>query len=65
MELPGASGGLNITSEAFPVLEVLTIITRSVHNCRVFAYYGGMQKLTALLKGGLSFSLVFTLLQLG
>ncbi|KAK3030756.1 hypothetical protein RJ639_036560, partial [Escallonia herrerae] len=41
---------LTIKSEGLPVLDVLTIITRSMHNCRVFGYYGGIQKLTALMK---------------
>lgn len=49
--LSGASTSLNITSEGLPVLDALTIVTRSLHNCRVFGYYGGIQKLTALLKG--------------
>ncbi|CAN4092325.1 unnamed protein product [Withania somnifera] len=39
-----------ITSEGLPVLDALTVITRSMHNCRVFGYYGGVQKLTALMK---------------
>lgn len=39
-----------ITSEALPILDALTVITRSMHNCRVFGYYGGIQKLTALMK---------------
>jgi hypothetical protein len=49
--LSGASTSLNITSEGLPVLDALTIVTRSLHNCRVFGYYGGIQKLTALMKG--------------
>ncbi|XP_038974912.1 BEACH domain-containing protein B isoform X5 [Phoenix dactylifera] len=36
--------------EALYVLNCLTIITRSVHNCKVFSYYGGVQKIIALLK---------------
>lgn len=40
-----------ITSEGLPVLDALTVITRSLHNCRVLGYYGGIQKLTALMKG--------------
>ncbi|QHN94309.1 BEACH domain-containing protein B [Arachis hypogaea] len=32
-------------------LDALKIITRSLYNCRVFGYYGGVQKLTALMKG--------------
>lgn len=50
-DLQVASRSLIINSEGLPVLEALTIITRSMHNCRVFGYYGGIQKLTALLKG--------------
>lgn len=48
------STSLNITSEGFPVLDALKIVTRSLHNCRVFGYYGGIQKLTALMKGTIS-----------
>lgn len=33
------------------MLDALTIVTRSIHNCRVFGYYGGIQKLAALMKG--------------
>ncbi|KAF3447262.1 hypothetical protein FNV43_RR12442 [Rhamnella rubrinervis] len=50
-DLPSPSTSLNITAEGFPVLDALTIVTRSLHNCRVFGYYGGIQKLTALMKG--------------
>lgn len=32
-------------------MDALTVITRSLHNCRVLGYYGGIQKLTALMKG--------------
>ncbi|GFY85906.1 hypothetical protein Acr_04g0006440 [Actinidia rufa] len=46
----GTSTSLTITSEGLPVLDALTIVTRSMHNCRVFGYYGGIQKLTALMK---------------
>ncbi|RVW65596.1 putative ribonuclease H protein [Vitis vinifera] len=48
----GASTSFTITSEGFPVLDALKIVTRSMHNCRVFGYYGGIQKLTTLMKGG-------------
>ncbi|CAM8878100.1 unnamed protein product [Rhodiola kirilowii] len=48
--MPGNSGIRNIMSEWLPVLDALTIVTRSVHNCRVFGYYGGIQRLIALLK---------------
>ncbi|KAI8015885.1 BEACH domain-containing protein B [Camellia lanceoleosa] len=46
----GTSTSLTITSEGLPVLDALTIVTRSMHNCRVFGYYGGIQKLAALMK---------------
>ncbi|KAK9165680.1 hypothetical protein Scep_000871 [Stephania cephalantha] len=49
-ELHGASISVSIITEGFPILEALTVITRSMHNCRVFGYYGGMQKLIALMK---------------
>nr|GLL18344.1 BEACH domain-containing protein B isoform X1 [Ipomoea trifida] len=39
-----------ITSEGLPVLDALTVVIRSLHNCRLFGYYGGIQKLTALMK---------------
>ncbi|XVE60616.1 hypothetical protein DITRI_Ditri05aG0142300 [Diplodiscus trichospermus] len=42
---------ISFASEGLPVLDALNIITRSLHNCRVFGYYGGIQKLTALMKG--------------
>lgn len=44
------STDLGLSTEVLPVLEWFTIVTRSVHNCRVFSYYGGVQKVTALLK---------------
>ncbi|KAK6245788.1 hypothetical protein SCA6_008878 [Theobroma cacao] len=50
-DIPAASIILIITSEGLPVLDALKIVTRSMHNCRVFGYYGGIQKLTALMKG--------------
>nr|KJB29367.1 hypothetical protein B456_005G097000 [Gossypium raimondii]KJB29368.1 hypothetical protein B456_005G097000 [Gossypium raimondii] len=49
MDFPAVS--ISFTSEGLPVLDALKIITRSLHNCRVFGYYGGIQKLTALMKG--------------
>ena len=48
-DLPAVS--ISFASERLPVLDALKIITRSLHNCRVFGYYGGIQKLTALMKG--------------
>ncbi|OIW14558.1 hypothetical protein TanjilG_14944 [Lupinus angustifolius] len=50
-DLSGAATQLFITSEGFVILDALKIITRSLYNCRVFGYYGGIQKLTALMKG--------------
>lgn len=50
-ELSGAATKLYITSEGFLILDALKIIVRSLYNCRVFGYYGGIQKLTALMKG--------------
>ncbi|KAJ4963542.1 hypothetical protein NE237_023481 [Protea cynaroides] len=49
-DLPGASFSMSIIAEGFPVLDALSIVVRSMHNCNVFGYYGGMQKLTALMK---------------
>ena len=48
-DLPAVS--ICFASEGSLVLDALKIITRSLHNCRVFGYYGGIQKLTALMKG--------------
>lgn len=45
-----ASMNLNFSTEVLDVLNCMTIITRSMHNCKVFSYYGGVQKVTALLK---------------
>ncbi|KAJ1424747.1 WD40/YVTN repeat-like-containing domain superfamily [Sesbania bispinosa] len=51
-ELSGAATTkLFITCEGFVILDALKIIARSLYNCRVFGYYGGIQKLTALMKG--------------
>ncbi|XP_047071626.1 BEACH domain-containing protein B-like [Lolium rigidum] len=41
---------LELSTERLHVLECLTILTRSMHNCKVFSYYGGVQKVTSLLK---------------
>ncbi|XP_022861479.1 uncharacterized protein LOC111381867 [Olea europaea var. sylvestris] len=46
----GISTSLSMASESWLILDALTIVTRSMHNCRVFSYHGGIQKLTALLK---------------
>lgn len=51
INLVGPSTSFIVTSEGIPVLVALSIVTRSMHNCRVFDYYGGVQKLTALMKG--------------
>ncbi|XP_065880379.1 BEACH domain-containing protein B isoform X2 [Euphorbia lathyris] len=50
-DLPDASTNLHIPLEGLQALDALTMVTRSIHNCRVFGYYGGLQKLTALMKG--------------
>lgn len=47
----GHSTILNIISEGIPLLDALLIVTRSLQNCRVLGYYGGIPKLTALMKG--------------
>lgn len=44
-------GSPDFTADALHALNCLTILTRSTHNCKVFSYYGGVQKITALLKG--------------
>ncbi|KAI4307513.1 hypothetical protein L6164_030691 [Bauhinia variegata] len=49
--LSEAAADLLINSEGFSVLHALKIVTRSLHNCQVFGYSGGIQKLTALMKG--------------
>ncbi|CAN6584201.1 unnamed protein product [Malus baccata var. baccata] len=49
---------LNIISEGMPLVEALMIVTCSLHNCRVFGYHGGIQKLTALMKGISSITLL-------
>lgn len=54
-ELSGAATKSYITSEGFLILDALKIIARSLYNCRVFGYYGGIQKLTALMKGIINF----------
>ncbi|KAJ3679372.1 hypothetical protein LUZ60_017383 [Juncus effusus] len=41
---------LGLNTDGLYVLNCLMIITCSMHNCRVFSYYGGVQKITALLK---------------
>lgn len=57
----GPSVSIGATSEGLLVLDALTIVTRSVHNCKVLGYHGGIQKLTALMKGVIS---TFTRIQL-
>ncbi|GER40247.1 WD40 and Beach domain-containing protein [Striga asiatica] len=46
----GITTCINITSESWMTLEALTVVTLSIHNCKVFGYYSGIQKLTALMK---------------
>ncbi|WCJ24773.1 hypothetical protein M5689_006707 [Euphorbia peplus] len=50
-DLPDTPTNLHIPSERLQALDALTIATRSIHNCKVLGYYGGLQKLTALMKG--------------
>ncbi|KAK4792509.1 hypothetical protein SAY86_022944 [Trapa natans] len=45
------SSSSKIASEGLWLLDALLIISRSMHNCRVLNYCGGVQKLTALMKG--------------
>lgn len=47
---PTVSASLRVTSEGLAALEALVIVVRSMHNCRVLGYYGGVQKLVALIK---------------
>ena len=47
----GDPDSANFNVEVLHILSCLEIITRSVHNCRVFSYYGGVHKIVALLKG--------------
>ncbi|WVZ78914.1 hypothetical protein U9M48_026555 [Paspalum notatum var. saurae] len=47
----GQQKNLGLSKQILQVLECLTILTRSLHNCRVFSYYGGVQKIISLLKG--------------
>ncbi|XP_039804100.1 BEACH domain-containing protein B-like isoform X5 [Panicum virgatum] len=47
---PGQPTNLGLSTQILQVLECLAILTRSLHNCRVFSYYGGVQKITSLLK---------------
>ncbi|KAH6788519.1 binding protein [Perilla frutescens var. frutescens] len=44
------TASLNIPSESWMVLDALTVVTLSIHNCKVFGYHTGIQKLTALMK---------------
>ncbi|KAK7353018.1 hypothetical protein VNO80_18450 [Phaseolus coccineus] len=50
-DFSGAAAKMFFTSEGFFILDALKIIARSLYNCRVFGYYGGIRKLTALMKG--------------
>uniref|UniRef100_A0A0D9WT98 Plastocyanin-like domain-containing protein n=1 Tax=Leersia perrieri TaxID=77586 RepID=A0A0D9WT98_9ORYZ len=47
-------GDLGISNEQLHVLECLAILTRSMRNCRVFSYYGGVKKVTSLLKAAVA-----------
>ncbi|KAH0452153.1 hypothetical protein IEQ34_019452 [Dendrobium chrysotoxum] len=44
------SSSLTSSADGLYVLNSLMIANRSMHNCKVFSYYGGVQKVTALLK---------------
>ncbi|KAL6578417.1 hypothetical protein OROMI_010745 [Orobanche minor] len=46
----GITTCMNITNESWMALDALTVVTSSIHNCKVFGYYYGIQKLTALMK---------------
>ncbi|XP_039844468.1 uncharacterized protein LOC120704225 isoform X3 [Panicum virgatum] len=46
----GQPTNLGLSTQILQILECLAILTRSLHNCRVFSYYGGVQKSTSLLK---------------
>lgn len=48
-ELSGSSTS-TITYEGLHILDALAVTVRSMHNCRIFGFYGGVQKLTALMK---------------
>lgn len=51
LDMAGSSMSLSIGTDGLDVLNALIVVNRSMHNCRVFGYYGGIQKLTALMKG--------------
>ncbi|CAD6338666.1 unnamed protein product [Miscanthus lutarioriparius] len=50
----GQQNNLGLSSQIFQVLECLEILTRSLHNCKVFSYYGGVQKIASLLKAAVA-----------
>ncbi|KAK1395990.1 Beach domain-containing protein b [Heracleum sosnowskyi] len=50
IEQLGTVTSSTLTSEGLPILDALTIVTRSMHNCNVFGYSGGIQKVTSLMK---------------
>ncbi|CAL4966889.1 unnamed protein product [Urochloa decumbens] len=45
---------LGLSTQILHVLECSAILTRSLHNCRAFSYYGGVQKITSLLKAAVA-----------
>lgn len=47
---PTVSTSLRISLEGLAALEALMIVVRSMRNCRVLGYYGGVSKLVALIK---------------
>lgn len=50
-DLLEAFASLNFGIEGIKMLEALTIASRSIYNSKIFIFHGGMQKLTALMKG--------------
>ncbi|CAH1431381.1 unnamed protein product [Lactuca virosa] len=63
--ISGSSSSLVITPEGFRVLKCLTIMTRSMHNCKVLGYYGGIQKPTALMKGANKYGVIIIVVVFG
>ncbi|PIN12836.1 hypothetical protein CDL12_14548 [Handroanthus impetiginosus] len=46
----GTTTVITIPSESWMAFDALTVVTMSIHNCKVFGYDAGIQKLTALMK---------------
>ncbi|KAI3460067.1 hypothetical protein Pfo_016730 [Paulownia fortunei] len=49
----GITTCMNVTNESWMALDALTVVTLSIHNCKVFGYHAGIQKLTALMKAAI------------